>query len=572
MTDVTTEAPPAAAQEGEEEEVLPPEPTTKSQIIGEIVGSFLLSFLGLGIGLSATLWSAPDAPWFGDIWPVAAGWSLTIALGIYVTATLSGAHFNPAVTIALAATGRHPWKLVVPYIIYQIIGWFLGAAALMAMFGRNFFDLARERGITIGSPESTGLASALTTYSPNPGNPGVGPEGYTTVPFLTGLSGEIMGTAILLLVILALLETRHVNAPSSWFFPLIVGSTVGLLIMFVAPVSQASFNPARDIGPRIMLFFLGFGGVAFPGPNGGLSLVVTTIGPIIGAVLGAFFFDKVMRPAIPGVEPVSEITTISQLAYDPTLETRRMGTLAGHAPALPAALLEEDHHIDLVMIDPGGAIYDDDRWALAVLGAARELSGRDVDEAEFWRTYDEHRQTPGGSLSRAVAQRFVPGGDPDRLRELAARDVEFTTSSLYPDAKPTLAALATRYRLGVVANPSEKMIQALRRDELMEYFDVVATPEQVGSKTPVPRMWRQALEEVGVRADRAVHVGNRLDTAVRPAKEAGLHTIWLLRGEAPPSPTVEQLTEPDAVVTTFSGVPNALVGISSGTSAAVPTP
>ena len=104
MTDATTEAPPGAAAQ-EEEEVLPPEPTTKSQIIGEIVGSFLLSFLGLGIGLSATLWSGPDQPWFGDIWPVAAGWSLTIALGIYVTATLSGAHFNPAVTIALAATG-----------------------------------------------------------------------------------------------------------------------------------------------------------------------------------------------------------------------------------------------------------------------------------------------------------------------------------------------------------------------------------------------------------------------------------------------------------------------------------
>ncbi len=279
-----------------------------------------------------------------------------------------------------------------------------------------------------------------------------------------------------------------------------------------------------------------------------------------------------MRPAIPGVEPQSEIKTISQLAYDPTLETRRMGTLAGHAPTLPAALLEEDHHIDLVMIDPGGAIYDDDRWAEAVLGAARELSGRDVDEAEFWQTYDEHRQTPGGSLSRAVAQRFVPGGDPDRLREIAARNVEFTASSLYPDAKPTLAALATRYKLGVVANPSEKFIKALRRDGLMEYFDVVATPEQVGSKTPVPRMWRQALEEVGVQANRAVHVGNRLDTAVRPAKEAGLHTIWLLRGEAPPSPTVEQLTEPDAVVTTFSGLPNALVGISSGASAAVPRP
>ena len=61
------------AADGGEEEVLPPEPTTKSIIIGEVVGSFLLSFLGLGIGISATLWGAPGSPWFADIWPTAAG-------------------------------------------------------------------------------------------------------------------------------------------------------------------------------------------------------------------------------------------------------------------------------------------------------------------------------------------------------------------------------------------------------------------------------------------------------------------------------------------------------------------
>jgi putative hydrolase of the HAD superfamily len=97
----------------------------------------------------------------------------------------------------------------------------------------------------------------------------------------------------------------------------------------------------------------------------------------------------------------------------------------------------------------------------------------------------------------------------------------------------------------------------------MQYFDVVVHPEQVDlAKTPSPRMWKRALEETGVQANRAVHVGNRIDNDIRPAKQAGLHTIWLLRGEAPPSPTVEQLAEADAIVTTFSGVPNALVAIS----------
>src|SRR5205823_1816752 len=88
MSEATTDR--ALAGNVIEEEVLPPEPTTKAIILGEVVGSFLLSVLGLGIGVSATLWGAPGSPWFADIWPTAAGWALTIALGIYVTATLSG--------------------------------------------------------------------------------------------------------------------------------------------------------------------------------------------------------------------------------------------------------------------------------------------------------------------------------------------------------------------------------------------------------------------------------------------------------------------------------------------------
>lgn len=175
MSEATTDR--ALAGNEEEEEVLPPEPTTKSIILGEVVGSFLLSVLGLGIGVSATLWGAPGAPWFVDIWPTAAGWALTIALGIYVTATLSGAHFNPAVTITLAVTGRHPWRLVPLYILCQVIGWFLGAAVLMAMFGRNLFDFAASKNIDIGSPASTGLAAAFTTYSPNPGISGAAQGG-----------------------------------------------------------------------------------------------------------------------------------------------------------------------------------------------------------------------------------------------------------------------------------------------------------------------------------------------------------------------------------------------------------
>src|SRR5436853_90581 len=89
-------------------------------------------------------------------------------------------------------------------ILGEVVGWFLGAAALMAMFSRNLFDFAASKNINIGSPASTGLAAAFTTYSPNPGIKGAASGGFTTVPFLEGLAGEVLGTAILLLVILSL--------------------------------------------------------------------------------------------------------------------------------------------------------------------------------------------------------------------------------------------------------------------------------------------------------------------------------------------------------------------------------
>jgi hypothetical protein len=101
------------------------------------------------------------------------------------------------------------------------------------------------------------------------------------------------------------------------FFPLIVGLTVGVLVFTTAPITMTSLNPARDLGPRIMLFFLGFGKIAFPGINHGLSLLVTTIGPIVGAVAGALFFDKVLLRNFPEPERAKgPVTEPAQLAEE----------------------------------------------------------------------------------------------------------------------------------------------------------------------------------------------------------------------------------------------------------------
>jgi putative hydrolase of the HAD superfamily len=542
-----------------------PEPSTAAQVVGEIVGSFILAVLGLGIGAAAfsaaNQGAVEDVTWFSDIWPTSFGWALCIALGIYCTATLSGAHFNPAVTIALAATGRHPWSQVPRYIASQLVGWFLGAAVVVGLWGSNIKKIAEAEGVEYGDPGSEKYGSILTTYVPNPGVFGTEQSGADLVPISIGFGAEILGTALLLLVILSLLETRHANAPASWFFPLIVGSTIGLLIMFLAPLTQACFNPARDFGPRLMLLVMGFGDVAIPGPRDGAALAVTVIGPVIGALLGAFFHDKVMRPLIPGADREPALTQPGQLAREPIHVVETTTSLLGHAPALPAALAGGNGRgtegIDLVMLDVGGTIYDDDCFAQALLRATRELAGGRFSEQAFWDLYDEARQQQS-PLREALAERF--GLDAKQLSDRAESVVEYTPSALYPDVKPTLDVLATRYKLGV-ASQNDPTTEALRRDGLLEYFSVIATPATAGANKTDVKMWKWALDQAGVPAGRAVNVGNRLDSDIRPAQQVGLRSIWLLRGESPPAPTVEQLTEPDAIVTSFSGVPNALAGM-----------
>lgn len=547
-------------------EEVAPEPSTAATVVGEVVGSFMVGVIGIGIGAANFVYSNNPAvshptPWFAGIWPTSFGWTLAIALAIYCTASLSGAHFNPAVTLALAATGRHPWSQVPRYIVCQFVGWFLAAAVVVGLFGHNLRQIADAEGIKYGAAGSAKIGSVLTTYVPNPGVFGTAKAGRDLVPIWVGFGSEILGTAILLLVIVALLESRHVNAAASWFFPLVVGATIGVLIMFLSGLTQASFNSARDLGPRLMLLIMGFGHEAFPGPRDGADLAVTVVGPLIGGVLGAVFFDKVMRPRIPGVEAKPALTSPGQLARDPVRELST--SLLGHAPAMPATPSGGNGRsvegIDLVVIDVGGAIYDDDCWAQASIHATQELAGSRFDETAFWHLYDQARQSQT-SLNEALADRFLDG-DSKRLNDLTEEIMEYPPSALFPDVKPTLDLLAARYKLGVATNQNTSSTDALKRDGLLDYFSVVATPAAAGANKTDVKLWKWALDQAGVPAGRAVHVGNRLDSDIRPAKAVGMRAVWLLRGEAPPSPTVEQLAEPDAIVISFSGVPNALAGM-----------
>ena len=236
------------------------------------------------------------------------------------------------------------------------------------------------------------------------------------------------------------------------------------------------------------------------------------------------------------------------------------GCLLGHPPAMTSFAGEND--IDLLLFDLGGTIYDDETFTRAMLRAVHEINPK-IQESDFWAVYDAERERSSGSLRTAIANRFVPGGDREKLTALARRYREYPASALYPDVKPTLYTLARKFKLGLVANSGEAALKALRRDRLHDLFSVIALSEIVGIEKPSEGIFRYALERANVPASRAVHIGNRLDNDIRPAQRLGLRTIWLLRGDAPPAPTLDQLAEPDAILTSLVGLPIALSRITT---------
>jgi FMN phosphatase YigB (HAD superfamily) len=218
-------------------------------------------------------------------------------------------------------------------------------------------------------------------------------------------------------------------------------------------------------------------------------------------------------------------------------------------------------HVEAVFFDIGGPLYDDANFVAAVLTALDEIraeQGRPpADRARFREIYDDLRQRQSGSLRGLLAAEFL-GGAQHRglLHERTRSHWTHPAGTLYADVLPCLRALHGRVRIAVVANQEASVVDLLRREGVADHIDVWAVSALVGVEKPNPELFGWALREAKVDAAHAVHVGNRLDTDIRPARHLGLGTVWVLRGEAPPHPTREQLAEPDAAVPDLTSLPD----------------
>ena len=221
----------------------------------------------------------------------------------------------------------------------------------------------------------------------------------------------------------------------------------------------------------------------------------------------------------------------------------------------PRARPEFQPTILMVFFDIGGVMYDDTVYARSWMKALRESGAAFTDE-EFEREYVEARAAQSGSFRRRLTRTFL--GEDAELAPVEARAAKYWAyppTAIYSDVIPCLEALIDRYRLGIIANQPSSVRAAMDRDGLSPYFEVWGVSDDLGLQKPDPKLFSQVLYTAGVAPTRAVMLGDRLDYDVRPAKTAGMRTVWVLRGEAPDDPTPAQLAEPDASVRTLAEIP-----------------
>ena len=247
---------------------------------GEFMGTFILVFFGVGAVNAAVVTGAQTG-----LWQVAVVWAIGVSLGIYSAAALSGAHINPAITLVAAVYDRFPLRMVVPYWVAQVAGAAVASLVLYAMFAEAIVELERQRGVLRGGPGSEISAMVFGEYFPNPAVYGTAEDAWRVVSLRSAFIAEVIGTAMLAFIVGAVTSDKNMARPPAGFVAVVIGIGVAAIISVVAPLTQAALNPARDFGPRLVSYFLGWGEIAIPGPRGGW-FVVYIAGPLIGGLIG----------------------------------------------------------------------------------------------------------------------------------------------------------------------------------------------------------------------------------------------------------------------------------------------
>lgn len=234
---------------------------TKQQFMAELIGTMFIVLFGNGVNAMFVLFN------LGGYTNITFGWGIGVLLGILVSAHISGAHLNPAVTLALTITKRFEAKRAPVYIIAQMLGGFIGAAVVYFFYQAKFAEF---------DPELSKTAGIFSTFPAMTGT------------FLPGFYAEIIASVILMFGILAIAE-HFIHEKAPMFVPFAVSALIVAIGMSFGAMHGYAMNPARDFSPRLFSALMGFKNNGLT--NGSTIWLAPVLGSLIGAPLGAILFD-----------------------------------------------------------------------------------------------------------------------------------------------------------------------------------------------------------------------------------------------------------------------------------------
>lgn len=247
------------------------------EFIAEFIGTMVLILFGCGsVAMGVLFASVPAIPGEvvkGGYTNVVLGWGLAVTMGIYISGTISGAHLNPAVTVAMACTGRFPWSKCLHYILAQFLGAFVGAALVFAVYHGKWIQ---------ADPALDHTTGIFSTFPAVPG-------------FLPGFVDQVVGTALLVGLILAVVDKFNVP-PGANLAPVIIGLIVVAIGISFGGMYGYAINPARDLGPRLFAVVAGFKNNGLTDGSG--AWLPPVIGPIVGGIVGALIYDLLIGRAL----------------------------------------------------------------------------------------------------------------------------------------------------------------------------------------------------------------------------------------------------------------------------------
>jgi dihydroxyacetone kinase-like protein len=271
------------------------QPTLGHKFVAEFLGTALLVLVGPGSAVATGVIGQPFT--MADLLAISFAFGFIIMALIYVIGGISGCQINPAISIALALTGRQKWTDTTLFVIAQVAGGVVGALGIAAIFGS-------------------------TAYVAH----GAGIVSFGTMPSYEAAIAEAIGTFILAFTVAGIALDQR--APAGWA-GIVIGMVVVAIILLVGPATGAALNPAREIGPVLSKLILSGDTTALP------NLWVYIAGPVVGGALGVIAYDLLGRPK--PIAAVAKIDPAPAVAAVPVAAVAAAGTAAAAAPPEPKA-------------------------------------------------------------------------------------------------------------------------------------------------------------------------------------------------------------------------------------------